>query len=98
MTASRFFIFSTVVVLLAAITLSEGLRIGPKKCCSSFMNRPLPAKLLVDYSMTSQQCPSEAVLFKTVKGRQICARPTESWVQKHIKTIESRRIGGQVNM
>ncbi|XP_051976152.1 C-C motif chemokine 5-like [Xyrauchen texanus] len=98
MTTSRFCIFSTVVVLLAAITLSEGLRIGAKKCCYTFMDRPLPAKHVVEYSMTSQQCPTEAVLFKTVKGRLVCARPTDSWVQENIQTIKSRRISAQVNL
>ncbi|XP_051979342.1 C-C motif chemokine 3-like [Xyrauchen texanus] len=98
MTASRYIIFSAVVVLLASITLSEGFRIGPKRCCFSFTDRPLPIKLIVEYSMTSQQCPNEAVLFKTVKGRQMCARPTDSWVQGHIKTLDSKRIGSQGNL
>ncbi|KAK9952147.1 hypothetical protein ABG768_018003 [Culter alburnus] len=95
MTASRFTIISAVAVLLCAVSLSEGMRVSPQRCCFSFTDRPLPIKLVADYSMTSQQCPKEAVLFKTVKGRQVCANPADSWVQKHIQTIDSKRVGGQ---
>ncbi|KTF70879.1 hypothetical protein cypCar_00049710 [Cyprinus carpio] len=76
MTASRFVIFSAVVVLLCAVSLSEvvycfnknlfsfnlGLRIGPQRCCFTFSTRPVPIKKVVEYSRTSQQCPKEAVL------------------------------------
>ncbi|XP_067292461.1 chemokine (C-C motif) ligand 35, duplicate 1 [Pseudorasbora parva] len=95
MTASRFVIFSAVAVLLCAVSLSEGMRISPQKCCFSYTDRPLPFRLVADYSMTSQQCNKEAVLFKTVKGRQVCANPTDSWVQSHMKTIDNKRSGSQ---
>ncbi|XP_067235939.1 chemokine (C-C motif) ligand 35, duplicate 1 [Chanodichthys erythropterus] len=95
MTASRFTIISAVAVLLCAVSLSEGMRVSPQRCCFSFTDRPLPIKLVADYSMTSQQCPKEAVLFKTVKGRQVCANPADSWVQNHIQTIDSKRVGRQ---
>ncbi|XP_051740306.1 chemokine (C-C motif) ligand 35, duplicate 1 [Ctenopharyngodon idella] len=94
MTASRFVIFSAVVVLLCAVSLSEGMRIGPQRCCFSYTDRPLPVKLVADYSMTSQQCTKEAVLFKTVKGRQVCANPADPWVQKLIQKI-NKPVGGQ---
>ncbi|KAI2648473.1 monocyte chemotactic 1B-like protein [Labeo rohita] len=95
MTASRFVIFSAVVVLVCAISLSEGMRIGPQRCCFSYSPRSVPIKKLVDYSMTSQQCPKAAVLFKTVKGSYVCANPADSWVQGHIKIFDSRNVGGQ---
>ncbi|KTF88099.1 hypothetical protein cypCar_00047710 [Cyprinus carpio] len=95
MTASRFVIFSAVVVLLCAVSLSEGLRIGPQRCCFTFSTRPVPIKKVVEYSRTSQQCPKEAVLFKTVKGHYVCANPTDSWVKENIKIIDSRNVGSQ---
>ncbi|CAM4734290.1 hypothetical protein PO909_021724 [Leuciscus waleckii] len=95
MSTSRFVIFSAVAVLLCAVSLSEGMRVSPQRCCFSFTDRPLPTKAVVDYTMTSQQCPKEAVLFKTVKGRQVCAKPSDPWVQKQIETIDRKRIGSQ---
>ncbi|XP_043084688.1 chemokine (C-C motif) ligand 35, duplicate 1 [Puntigrus tetrazona] len=95
MSASRVVIFSAVVVLLCAVSLSEGLRIGPQRCCFSFSTRPVPIKKVVGYSMTSQQCPNEAVMFKTVKGLFVCAKPTDSWVQENMKILDSRNVGSQ---
>ncbi|KAI7812145.1 chemokine (C-C motif) ligand 35, duplicate 1 [Triplophysa rosa] len=95
MTASRLVVFSAMVVLLGAITLSEGMRMGPTKCCFTFSDRALPIKQLSAYSMTSQQCPKEAVMFKTIKGRLVCAKPTDPWVQDRMKVLDARGLGGQ---
>ncbi|KAA0724544.1 C-C motif chemokine 8 HC14 [Triplophysa tibetana] len=95
MTASRLVVFSAMVVLLGAITLSEGMRMGPTKCCFSFSDRTLPIKQLRDYSMTSQQCPTEAVMFKTIRGRLVCAKPADQWVQDRMKVLDARGLGGQ---
>ncbi|XP_042609602.1 monocyte chemotactic protein 1B-like [Cyprinus carpio] len=95
MTASRFVILSAVVVLLCAVSLSEGMRIGPQRCCFTFSTRPVPIRKVVEYSRTSQQCPKEAVLFKTVKGHYVCANPTDPWVKENIKIIDSRNVGSQ---
>ncbi|XP_048015359.1 C-C motif chemokine 18-like isoform X2 [Megalobrama amblycephala] len=75
-----------------ALLFCAGMRVESQRCCFSFTDRPLPIKLVADYSMTSPQCPKEAVLFKTTKGRQVCANPADSWVQKHIQTIDSKRV------
>ncbi|KAL1247352.1 hypothetical protein QQF64_022728 [Cirrhinus molitorella] len=95
MTASRFVIFSAVVVLVCAVSLSEGLRIGPQRCCFSYQARAVPIGRVVSYSMTSQQCPKEAVLFKTVKGNYVCANPTDSWVKQHIKILDIKNDTSQ---
>ncbi|XP_055047775.1 chemokine (C-C motif) ligand 35, duplicate 1 [Misgurnus anguillicaudatus] len=95
MTASRLVVFSAILMILGAITISEGMRIGPKRCCFSFQSRQVPIKQIIGYSMTSQQCPMQAVLFKTKRGSQICANPTDSWVQKHMETFNSKPAGAQ---
>uniref|UniRef100_A0A673JWZ4 Chemokine interleukin-8-like domain-containing protein n=1 Tax=Sinocyclocheilus rhinocerous TaxID=307959 RepID=A0A673JWZ4_9TELE len=66
-----------------------------KDAVSPFRTVLCQSKKVAEYSMTSQQCPKEAVLFKTVKGYFVCARPTDSWVKGLIKIIDSRNIGSQ---
>uniref|UniRef100_A0A672QW48 Monocyte chemotactic protein 1B-like n=1 Tax=Sinocyclocheilus grahami TaxID=75366 RepID=A0A672QW48_SINGR len=83
----------TVLTKLVCVFLNLGLRIGPQRCCFTFSTRPVPIKKVVEYSMTSQQCPKEAVLFKTVKGHYVCAKPTDSWVKENIKIIDSKNVG-----
>lgn len=59
---------TNIYLLLMTITnslvlfLSPGMRMGPTKCCFLFSYRPLPVKQLSEYSLTSQQCPQEAVM------------------------------------
>ncbi|XP_060783072.1 C-C motif chemokine 3-like [Neoarius graeffei] len=93
MSACRLILLSAVVVvLLSAITLTEGLRYNPTAtaCCYSYNQRPLKAKMVVSYSLTSPQCTKQAVLFKTKKGKDVCAKPTDQWVKTLIKILDNK--------
>ncbi|XP_005393959.1 PREDICTED: C-C motif chemokine 4-like [Chinchilla lanigera] len=60
----------------------------PTACCFSFTQRKLPRNFVVDYYETSSLCPQQAVVFQTKKGRQVCANPSEAWVQEHVEYLE----------
>ncbi|XP_036124755.1 C-C motif chemokine 4 [Molossus molossus] len=60
----------------------------PTACCFSYILRKLPRDFVVDYYETSSLCSQPAVVFQTKKGRQICANPSESWVQEYINDLE----------
>ncbi|KAF5891297.1 monocyte chemotactic protein 1B-like, partial [Clarias magur] len=64
MSAYRMIILSAVVVLLSAVTLTEGMRYkaSPNVCCFSFQSRPLKSTLVASYSPTSSQCSKQAIL------------------------------------
>ncbi|XP_036423665.1 chemokine (C-C motif) ligand 35, duplicate 1 [Colossoma macropomum] len=97
MAALRLLLLSAVVVLLSAVTFSEGMRYGsaPKSCCFDYTQKSVKLSMVRSYSFTSQQCSKQAVLFTLKKGRQVCARPTDPWVKDHIKALSSKNIGGQ---
>ncbi|NP_001290987.1 uncharacterized protein LOC105018542 precursor [Esox lucius] len=99
MFTSRFAMLSMVFLVLSAITLSEGLRMasGPKKCCFDFVERPIPKQRVVSYTMTSQQCANQAVLFRTQR-RQVCARPSDKWVKEYMIFLDSKNSGKQIPM
>ncbi|XP_077374167.1 monocyte chemotactic protein 1B-like [Festucalex cinctus] len=89
---------SALVMLLVAVTLSEGLRgSGPKGCCYSFNNKPIPSQRVVSYVKTPQQCPIPAVRLKTVLGRHMCARSSASWVKILINDVDAKRTPGNTN-
>ncbi|XP_006641247.1 C-C motif chemokine 3-like [Lepisosteus oculatus] len=92
MSSLRLAVLTLTVVLLFAVSLTEGFRIAnaPKKCCFDFTSKEIPIKRISSYSRTSPQCTNPGILFKTKFGRQVCARPTESWVQSHIKVLSSK--------
>ncbi|XP_045381477.1 C-C motif chemokine 3-like [Lemur catta] len=60
----------------------------PTACCFSYISRQLPLKFVDDYSETSSQCSKPAVIFLTKRGRQVCADPSEAWVQEYVTNLE----------
>ncbi|KAL8204115.1 UNVERIFIED_CONTAM: hypothetical protein K2H54_068186, partial [Gekko kuhli] len=66
-------------------------------CCLRTTSRPIPYKLLRGYreQYIQEGCPVRAVVFITVKGRQLCAPPHAPWVKQlkerldlHLKVSE----------
>ncbi|XP_039081744.1 C-C motif chemokine 4-like, partial [Hyaena hyaena] len=60
----------------------------PTACCFSYALRKLPRNFVVDYFETSSLCSQPAVVFQTKKGRQVCANPSDSWVQEYMDDLE----------
>ncbi|KAM6937143.1 C-C motif chemokine 4-like [Xenentodon cancila] len=84
------------VLMLAAVTLTEGMRgAGPKKCCFNFIDKPVPENRVTGYIKTSQRCSVPAVLLKTVMGRQLCVRPSAPWVKVLISNLEAKAAPGE---
>ncbi|XP_059936574.1 C-C motif chemokine 3-like isoform X2 [Mesoplodon densirostris] len=57
-------------------------------CCFSYTAWQLPRKFVADYFETSSQCSKPGVIFQTKRGRQLCANPSENWVQEYITDLE----------
>ncbi|XP_035024171.1 C-C motif chemokine 4 [Hippoglossus stenolepis] len=88
---------SVLVLMLAAITLSEGLRgSGPKKCCFRFIKNQ-PEGRVIGYRKTSQRCPNPAVLLETENGRKLCAKPSASWVKETINNLNAKSKPGEAS-
>uniref|UniRef100_F6TC33 C-C motif chemokine n=1 Tax=Equus caballus TaxID=9796 RepID=F6TC33_HORSE len=60
----------------------------PTACCFSYTLRKLPRNFVVDYYETSSLCSQPAVVFQTKKGRQVCANPSDDWVQEYMDDLE----------
>ncbi|XP_020861240.1 C-C motif chemokine 4-like [Phascolarctos cinereus] len=61
---------------------------SPTSCCFSHARQQIPRKFVTDYYETSSLCPQPAVVFKTKKGRLMCANPSDDWVQKYMADPE----------
>ncbi|PNI47560.1 CCL4L2 isoform 8 [Pan troglodytes] len=55
----------------------------PTACCFSYTAKKLPRNFVVDYYETSSLCSQPAVV-----GKQVCADPSESWVQEYVYDLE----------
>ncbi|XP_029010735.1 monocyte chemotactic protein 1B-like [Betta splendens] len=85
-----------VALMLAAITLCEGLRgAGPKKCCFRFNEKQVPEEKVVSYVKTSQRCSKQAVLLNTKAGHQLCVRPSAAWVKELMSSLDAKYLAGE---
>ncbi|XP_024065845.1 C-C motif chemokine 4-like isoform X2 [Terrapene carolina triunguis] len=76
------------VLLIAAFcSLAFSAPIGsdpPTACCFSYTARQIPRNFVKDYYSTSSMCSQPGI----VKGRELCANPSESWVQEYVNDLE----------
>ncbi|KAG3269465.1 C-C motif chemokine 3 [Ictidomys tridecemlineatus] len=76
-------------VLLCTLTLrAEDENQEPSFCCFAYTSRKIPPKFVAFYYETSSTCSSKGIVFVTKRGRHVCARPNEAWVQEHIRDLE----------
>ncbi|KAM7414048.1 hypothetical protein PAMA_019052 [Pampus argenteus] len=86
------------VLVLACIALSEGLRgFNKNKCCYRFVDKQLTKTQVVSYTKTSQKCTNPAVLLRTTRDRVLCVRPSATWVKNLIRDLDAKRVPGETS-
>uniref|UniRef100_A0A8C3W840 C-C motif chemokine n=1 Tax=Catagonus wagneri TaxID=51154 RepID=A0A8C3W840_9CETA len=84
-------VFSLLVLVAAFCPPALSAPMGsdpPTSCCFTYTVRKLPRNFVTDYYETSSLCSQPAVVFQTKKGRQVCANPSEAWVQEYMDDLE----------
>ncbi|XP_022365283.1 C-C motif chemokine 4 isoform X2 [Enhydra lutris kenyoni] len=79
-------VLSLLVLVAAFSTPALSAPMGsdpPTACCFSYTLRKLPRNFVADYFETSSLCSQPAVV-----GRQVCANPSEAWVQEYMDDLE----------
>ncbi|XP_077066010.1 monocyte chemotactic protein 1B-like [Siphateles boraxobius] len=59
-------------------------------CCFQFSSIKIPLSRVVSFYRTSSSCPTQAVVFRTVIGREICVHPKTFWVSDHVAKVNNR--------
>ncbi|NWT78396.1 CCL4 protein, partial [Lanius ludovicianus] len=79
-------------LLLISVSFSQTFSgpAGPNLsiCCVKYTQHQLPWKLVQRHYITSSSCPRMAVVFVTKEGRQVCADPKNTWVQRYLQILE----------
>uniref|UniRef100_A0A9J7YH04 C-C motif chemokine n=1 Tax=Cyprinus carpio carpio TaxID=630221 RepID=A0A9J7YH04_CYPCA len=84
-------VFIACLVLFAFCSLAQSeFSQGPDKCCFSFSNVKIPVKQVESYHTTHLECHRTGVIFITKAQREICADPTERWVQRLMNLVDLR--------
>ncbi|KAM9596309.1 C-C motif chemokine 4-like [Trichechus inunguis] len=84
-------VLSLLVLVAAFCSPALSAQMGsdpPTACCFSYNLRKLPRSFVIDYYETSSLCPKPAVVFQTKRGREVCADPSEPWVQEYMDDLE----------
>ncbi|XP_039398966.1 C-C motif chemokine 19-like [Mauremys reevesii] len=60
-------------------------------CCLRTSHVPIPRKIVLDYVVQRipDGCPIHAVVFITVRGKQLCAPPHAHWVRRLTDRLDS---------
>ncbi|XP_032770297.1 C-C motif chemokine 12-like isoform X2 [Rattus rattus] len=82
-------------LLLIAAAISPQVLAGsvftPGTCCYNVIKQKIHIRRLKSYRrITSSQCPLEAVIFRTVLNKELCADPKEKWVKDSINHLDQK--------
>ncbi|XP_036623530.1 C-C motif chemokine 4-like [Trichosurus vulpecula] len=81
----------SILLIMAFSSLASSAPLGsdpPTSCCFSYVSQQFPRKFVTDYYETSSLCSQPAVVFQTKRGRQVCANPSDAWVQSYVEDLE----------
>ncbi|XP_071423425.1 fractalkine-like [Pithys albifrons albifrons] len=78
---------------LCLVTLAGGQPKAPLKCsihCSGFTS-VIAEKRIRSYRRTEPSCRTQAIIFTTLKSKEICADPNAPWVKKIIEKLDQKK-------
>ncbi|KAG8451771.1 hypothetical protein GDO86_003825 [Hymenochirus boettgeri] len=73
----------SLILLIACwsqIECGPGPVFSTTSCCFNFMKNHLTKRQVKSYYITSSLCPHSAVVFRTRKNFEMCARSEDKWV------------------
>ncbi|XP_052442823.1 C-C motif chemokine 4 homolog [Carassius gibelio] len=86
-------IFIACLVFFAFCSLAQSeFSQGPNKCCFSFSNVRIPLKQVDSYHTTHLECHRSGVIFITKAPKEICANPSNKWVQRLMNLVDARNM------
>ncbi|XP_076873412.1 C-C motif chemokine 18-like [Brachyhypopomus gauderio] len=93
------FCIAALTVLLftfCSLTLSQ-MSHEPDKCCFTYFKPRIPERAVKRFETTNPACKNPGVIFHTNKQLEICADPTQQWVQKLMDVIKKRMVAVPVS-
>ncbi|KAE8624986.1 hypothetical protein XENTR_v10006122 [Xenopus tropicalis] len=65
---------------------------SPTSCCFNYAKKRMPIGLFNDYYNTSSSCSSPGVIFRTIKGHEICAKRSDKWVIDYMTRLDQNNL------
>ncbi|XP_017947366.2 uncharacterized protein LOC101730633 [Xenopus tropicalis] len=70
---------------------------SPTSCCFNYAKKRMPIGLFNDYYNTSSSCSSPGVIFRTIKGHEICAKRSDKWVIDYMTRLDQNNLNLRKN-
>ncbi|XP_067236120.1 C-C motif chemokine 2-like [Chanodichthys erythropterus] len=83
----RSLMFLLVLVIFCSLQMTSNAN---AKCCMEFTDVKIPVKQVKSYYWTSSDCPRRAIVFHTIKGKDICVDAETPWVSGHVAIVDQR--------
>ncbi|XP_014641467.1 C-C motif chemokine 19 [Diceros bicornis minor] len=86
------------LLALSLLTLSTSPALGgandAEDCCLTVNQRPIPGNIVraFRYLLIKDGCRVPAVVFTTLRGRQLCAPPDQPWVDRIIRRLQKNSV------
>ncbi|NWU71798.1 CCL4 protein, partial [Pterocles burchelli] len=64
------------------------------RCCVQYITKAIPSSRVMMYEHASSHCFQPAVIFTTVTGRMVCAKPDDKWVQDIVNRQKDKEGSG----
>ncbi|XP_066876217.1 C-C motif chemokine 17 isoform X1 [Kogia breviceps] len=72
----------------AGLPDSRGASVG-RECCLEYFKEASPLRKLVRWYRTPEDCPRDAIVLVTLRGRSICSDPKDVRVKKAVKHLKN---------
>ncbi|NXO01327.1 CCL4 protein, partial [Rhinopomastus cyanomelas] len=63
-------------------------------CCKNYIKKPIHLSRVETYVYIDNNCDQPAVIFTTVKGKRVCARASDRWVQDILNSRKDKAGSG----
>ncbi|KAL1247351.1 hypothetical protein QQF64_022727 [Cirrhinus molitorella] len=83
-------LFLVIFCSVQMTSATSSIEAANSNCCVEFSKVKIPVKLVVSYYRTSSHCAKQAIVFKTVSGREFCVDPETTWVNGHVDKVNKR--------
>ncbi|KAK3514445.1 hypothetical protein QTP70_018257 [Hemibagrus guttatus] len=83
-----------IIIIISSINMDVSLGDQAVDCCLKVSSHPIPKRIVACYreQRKGDGCLISAVVFRTRKGRDLCAPPEADWVQELMNIVDARPV------
>ncbi|XP_062338341.1 C-C motif chemokine 20-like [Osmerus eperlanus] len=101
MSLLRASLLATFVLLTVCLLTAHTAAAAPQGCCTNYTPGKIPYAAIKGFSIQKKEenCPIDAIIFHTKRGRKACTNPAEPWVMHHVSRLGSaaKNVHSQTN-